>query len=216
MEERICPELIFRISLALVAEGITDVDCTEMLGRCGLCIFSLHWLLRLHSICFSEISTDIWLEVKFDTEMLPVFEVVGACKEEKKYEKTWDKRAENILALLFRNCYPTLSNGITLHPLSCGGSGGSGGGALGMALSMKLAILSAAACCICVVTWVYKSSVKLELLWPGMLDTVLASTPLVSASVAKVWRRSWNRTLSSRCILSSKNPWWFFLRTLTI
>ena len=24
-----------------------------MLGRCGLCIFSLHWLLRLHSICFS-------------------------------------------------------------------------------------------------------------------------------------------------------------------
>ena len=85
-----------------------------------------------------------------------------------------------------------------------------------MALSMKLAILSAAACCICVVTWVYKSSVKLELLWPGMLDTVLASTPLVSASVAKVWRRSWNRTLSSRCILSSKNPWWFFLRTLTI
>jgi len=42
----------------------------------------------------------------------------------------------------YRIFYPTLSNGITLHPLSCGRLGGSGGGALGMALSMKLVIIS--------------------------------------------------------------------------
>ena len=37
--------------------------------------------------------------------------------------------------------YPTRSNGITLHPLSCGGSGGSGGCALGsMGLSIKFRI----------------------------------------------------------------------------
>ena len=32
---------------------------------------------------------------------------------------------------------------------------------------------------------------------PSIPDTVLTSTPFCSASVAKVWRRSWNRTCGS-------------------
>ena len=54
--------------------------------------------------------------------------------------------------------YPTISNGITLHPLS-GGLGGVGA-VSGKAVSMKLPILSAAWSCIWFVTWVYVSSVK--------------------------------------------------------
>ena len=45
--------------------------------------------------------------------------------------------------------YPTLSNGITLHRLSSGGSGGSGSG-LAVAVSMKPPIFSATTLCICV------------------------------------------------------------------
>ena len=46
--------------------------------------------------------------------------------------------------------YPTLSNGITLHRLSSGGSGGSGSG-LAVAVSMKPPIFSAAPLCISLV-----------------------------------------------------------------
>ena len=48
--------------------------------------------------------------------------------------------------------YPTLSNGITLHRLSSGGSGGSGSGSgLAVAVSMKPPIFSAAPLCISLV-----------------------------------------------------------------
>ena len=43
--------------------------------------------------------------------------------------------------------YPTFSNGITLHRLSSGGSGGSSSG-LAVAVSMKPPIFSAAPLCI--------------------------------------------------------------------
>lgn len=46
--------------------------------------------------------------------------------------------------------YPTFSNGITLHRLSSGGSGGSGSG-LAVAVSMKPPIFSAAPLCISLV-----------------------------------------------------------------
>ena len=46
--------------------------------------------------------------------------------------------------------HPTLSNGITLHRLSSGGSGGSGSG-LAVAVSMKPPIFSAAPLCISLV-----------------------------------------------------------------
>ena len=55
--------------------------------------------------------------------------------------------------------YPTISNGMTLHPPLSGGSGGVGA-VSGKAVSMKLPILSAAWSCIWFVTWVYVSSVK--------------------------------------------------------
>lgn len=55
--------------------------------------------------------------------------------------------------------YPTISNGMTLHPPLSGGSGGVGA-VSGSAVSMKLPILSAAWSCIWFVTWVYVSSVK--------------------------------------------------------
>ena len=49
--------------------------------------------------------------------------------------------------------YPTLSNGITLHWLSSGGSGGSGV-VVAVADSMKPPIFSAAPLCISLVIWV--------------------------------------------------------------
>ena len=91
---------------------------------------------------------------------------------------------------------PTLSNGITLHRLSSGGSGGSGSG-LAVAVSMKPPIFSAAPLCILV------SDVRIGVEGePGAEVAQHTGQGLYihaagGAIVAKVCRRSWKRTCSS-------------------
>ena len=95
---------------------------------------------------------------------------------------------------------PTLSNGITLHLFSSGGSGGSSSG-LAVAVSIKTSIFSAAPFCIslgmCIDVRIGVEGKSGAVMAQHAGQGLFTSTPMERAIVAKVWRRLWKRTRSS-------------------